>query len=84
MCPRPRREIHLAAVLSAIAIAILATPAVPVHAAMPSWNGKYSLVRYAVDKSGTSVAAGQAEPTFSADYVFVTVEMPVAFSAGPR
>jgi len=39
---------------------------------MPSWNGKYSLVRYAVNKTGTSVAAGQPEPTFSADYVFVT------------
>ena len=49
-----------------------ASPPFPVHAAMPSWNGKYSLVRYAVDKSGTSVAASQAEPTFSADYVFVT------------
>ena len=47
-------------------------PAVPAHAATPSWNGKYSLVRYAVEKSGTSVAAGQAEPTFSADYVFST------------
>ena len=42
------------------------------HALLPSWNGRYSLVRYAVSKSGTSVAAGQAEPTFSADYVFVT------------
>src|SRR4051812_37980755 len=46
--------------------------AVPGQAAAPAWNGKYSLVRYAVDKSGTSVAAGQAEPTFSADYVFTT------------
>ncbi|WP_205878626.1 Rv2253 family sensor-like surface protein [Mycobacterium camsae] len=43
------------------------------HGASPAWNGKYSLVRYAVEKSGTSVAAAQAEPTFSADYVFSTV-----------
>jgi hypothetical protein len=54
------------------ALAICAIPAAPVHAMLPSWNGRYSLVRYAVNKTGTSVAAGQAEPTFSADYVFVT------------
>ena len=72
MCPRSRFEIRAAAVLSVIAIAVFGTAASPVHAATPSWDGKYSLVRYAVDKSGTSVAAGQAEPTFSADYVFAT------------
>ena len=55
-----------------VAIAVFGTPAVAVNAAVPSWNGKYSLVRYAAEKSGTSVAAGQAEPAFSADYVFVT------------
>ena len=65
-------HIRLAAALGAVAIATFGAPAVPAHAAAPSWNGKYSLVRYAVEKSGTSVAAGQAEPTFSADYVFVT------------
>jgi hypothetical protein len=58
--------------LAVIAIAVFGAPAVPVHAATPTWNGKYSLVRYAVDKSGTSVAASQAEPTFSADYNFAT------------
>ncbi len=67
-----RVAIHLAAVLSAVAVAIFGFPAVPVGAAIPSWNGKYSLVRYAVNKSGTSVAASQADSTFSADYVFVT------------
>jgi hypothetical protein len=56
----------------AMAIAIFGTPAFAVHAAMPSWSGKYSLVRYAAEKSGTSVAASQTEPAFSADYVFVT------------
>ena len=61
---------HLAVVLGVIAN--FGAPAVLVHAATPVWNGKYSLVRYAVNKSGTSVAAGQAEPTFSADYVFAT------------
>ncbi|BCI86605.1 hypothetical protein NIIDMKKI_18110 [Mycobacterium kansasii] len=58
--------------LAAAVIAVVGNPAVALHAATPSWNGKYSLVRYAAVKSGTSMAAGQAEPTFSADYVFTT------------
>jgi hypothetical protein len=66
------RFAHLVALLGGIALAISGTAVIPVDAAMPSWNGKYSLVRYAVDKTGSSAAAGQAEPTFSADYVFVT------------
>ena len=68
VCSRWRFGRHLAVVV----LAILGAPAVSVHAATPVWTGKYSLVRYAVNKSGTSVAAGQAEPTFSADYVFAT------------
>jgi hypothetical protein len=67
-----RRE-STAVGFAVIAIAVCGAPAVPAHAATPSWNGKYSLVRYAVEKSGTSVAATQAEPTFSADYVFSTL-----------
>src|ERR1700753_532674 len=59
-------------VIQAAVLATIATFVTPAHAATPAWNGKYSLVRYAVDKSGTSVAATQAEPTFSADYTFVT------------
>jgi hypothetical protein len=66
----PRTGARLAAALGAIAL--VTAPAIPAHATMPSWNGKYSLVRYAVDKTGSSVAARQSEPTFSADYVFVT------------
>ncbi|MCV7195950.1 hypothetical protein [Mycobacterium angelicum] len=58
--------------LGALAVAAFGGPTVCVQAASPAWTGKYSLVRYAVDKSGSSVAASQAEPTFSADYVFVT------------
>jgi len=67
-----RSTIGAVAVLSAVAIAICGAPTAAVRAATPSWNGKYSLVRYAVDKSGTSRAAAQAEPTFSADYLFTT------------
>ncbi|BBX42502.1 hypothetical protein [Mycobacterium simiae] len=59
----------LAVLGAAIALGALAVCA---HATPPAWNGKYSLVRYAANKTGTSMAAGQAEPTFSADYVFVT------------
>jgi hypothetical protein len=70
MCLRSALAIRAAAPPLAIAIAIAS--GVSVHAAMPAWNGKYSLVRYAADKSGTSAAAGQPEPTFSAEYVFVT------------
>lgn len=36
------------------------------------WNGKYSLVRYAGEKTGTSLAARQPEPDFSDVYTFVT------------
>src|SRR6185312_9683119 len=68
---RPR--FRVVAVLAAVTASVAGTPAVYAHAVSPSWNGKYSLVRYAVSKSGTSVAATQAEPTFSADYVFTTV-----------
>lgn len=60
------------AVLAAVTASVVDTPAVGAGALAPSWNGKYSLVRYAASKSGTSVAATQAESTFSADYVLRT------------
>lgn len=72
MRPISRWEARVAGMLAAAVIAVVGNPAVALHAATPSWNGKYSLVRYAAVKSGTSMAAGQAEPTFSADYVFTT------------
>lgn len=67
---RPR--FRVVAVLVAVTASVAGTPAIGAQAVSPSWNGKYSLVRYAAGKSGTSVAARQAEPTFSADYVFST------------
>ena len=36
------------------------------------WNGKFSLLRYAGEKTGTSLAASQHEPDFSDVYTFVT------------
>lgn len=41
-------------------------------AASQVWNGKYSLLRYAGEKTGTSLAARQPEPDFSDVYTFVT------------
>lgn len=67
---RPR--LRVVAVLAAVTASVAGAPAVCAHAVSPSWNGKYSLVRYAAGKTGTSVAATQAEATFSADYVFTT------------
>lgn len=63
---------RVGAVLTAITTLVVGASGMSANAMSPSWNGKYSLVRYAASKSGTSVAAKQAEPTFSADYVFTT------------
>lgn len=41
-------------------------------AAVPQWNGRYTVVTYASQKNGTSVAARQAESDFSAVFVFST------------
>ncbi|KUH76710.1 hypothetical protein AU184_13160 [Mycolicibacterium novocastrense] len=41
-------------------------------AANPAWNGRYEIVTYASDKMGTSIAAAQSEPDFSAQYVLAT------------
>lgn len=67
---RPR--FRVVAVLAAVTALVVGAPGMCANAMSPSWNGKYSLVRYAVNKSGTSVAATQIEPTFSANYVFTT------------
>jgi hypothetical protein len=63
-----------------LGVAILATALVGVDglaapvavAASQVWNGKYSLLRYAGEKTGTSLAARQPEPDFSDVYTFVT------------
>src|SRR5512132_1892338 len=51
------------------------------------WNGKYSLLRYAGEKTGTSLAARQPEPDFSDEYTFVTAcsrECVATVVDGPR
>lgn len=40
--------------------------------AAPLWSGRYTVVTYASEKIGTSVAARQPEPDFSAQYTFST------------
>ena len=41
-------------------------------AADQQWSGRYTIVSYASQKGGTSVAARQPESDFSAEFVFVT------------
>ena len=64
---RSATALLVAAVTSAGVVAAPAAGATP-----QVWNGKYSLVRYAGEKTGTSMAAGQHEPDFSDVYTFVT------------
>ena len=42
------------------------------EAAGPEWNGRYQIVTFASDKMGSSVAAAQSEPDFSASYVIAS------------
>ena len=59
----PYRRKRLALFVVAIAAgAVCISPATTADADLPSWNGKYALVRYAADKTGTSMAARQPEP----------------------
>ena len=42
------------------------------QAATPEWNGRYTVVTFASEKIGTSIATQQPEPDFSAQYTFST------------
>ncbi len=61
----------VAATLVAAAVSGILPGAAPAQAA-PQWNGRYTLVTYASEKVGTSIAARQSEPDFSGQYRFVT------------
>ena len=64
---------RLSSALLAVTLVGGAVCAMPVaDAAGQVWNGKYSLLRYAGEKTGTSLAARQPEPDFSDVYNFVT------------
>ncbi|MDS1114164.1 hypothetical protein RD149_10310 [Gordonia westfalica] len=71
---RTRRgtRVGITSIVAAV-VAVGLAPAVsagPANAAEPAWNGVYSLKRFAASKTGTSLAARQAEPDFSDDYTF--------------
>lgn len=57
----------------ATALAVAVGIAGPAQAAPANWSGRYTLVTYASQKLGTSVAARQPEPDFSGQYTFDTV-----------
>ncbi|MGV0793414.1 hypothetical protein ABQE89_16600 [Mycolicibacterium sp. XJ1819] len=57
----------------AVYAAVSAISVLPsVSAAPPSWEGRYQVITYASEKMGSSVAAAQSEPNFSAVYVLAT------------
>ena len=61
------------AVIAVLAItAGMGTSVVTAHAAGQNWSGRFTVVTYAAQKAGTSAAARQSEPNFSAQYTFVT------------
>src|SRR3954471_23486250 len=64
------RMVKALIVVALVAANVCAMPVVV--AAGQVWNGKYSLLRYAGEKTGTSMAARQPEPDFSNIYTFVT------------
>jgi hypothetical protein len=61
-----------AQVVAVIFAGVSVVGAATVDAAGQEWSGRYTVVSYAAAKTGTSVAARQPEPDFSAEYVFVT------------
>ena len=64
---------RMSSALLAVTLVGGAESAMPVaDAAGQVWNGTYSLLRYAGEKTGTSLAARQPEPDFSDVYNFVT------------
>ena len=58
--------IGAASVASAVVLPASASPLAQ------QWSGRYKVVSYASLKYGTSVAARQPEPDFSAEFVFLT------------
>ncbi len=54
-----------------VACASILTP-VTAQAAPPNWSGRYTMVTFASEKIGTSVATRQPEPDFTGQYTFTT------------
>ncbi|BBX15339.1 hypothetical protein CRI77_15590 [Mycolicibacterium duvalii] len=66
--PRARSALASATVVAALCVCGGATA----QAAPQGWNGRYTVVTYASEKIGTSIASRQPEPDFSAQYTFST------------
>jgi opacity protein-like surface antigen len=65
----PLRTVLLGALL-VVALCAVAEPTA--QAAGQPWNGRYTVMTYASQKAGTSRAARQPEPDFSAVFTFAT------------
>ncbi len=63
-----RKSLLVAALLGSSVI----VTAMPAGAATQTWDGDYSVKRFAASKTGTSLAASQWEPDFSDIYTFET------------
>ncbi|KMO67249.1 hypothetical protein EV589_1846 [Mycobacterium sp. BK558] len=64
-----RRSALAAATLVAAACVC---PGATATAAPPDWSGRYTVITFASNKLGTSIAARQPEPDFRAQYTFST------------
>ncbi|NVN49621.1 hypothetical protein [Mycolicibacterium hippocampi] len=65
---RARTALTTATLVAAAGICTVATA----QAAPAEWIGRYTMVTFASDKIGTSIAARQPEPDFSGQYTFST------------
>ncbi len=66
-----RRARHALAAAIVVAAACVGSAAT-VSAAQPDWTGRYTVVTFASQKIGTSIATQQSEADFSAQYTFST------------
>ena len=66
------RRMWSALIAATSATAACISVAATAEAAGAEWNGPYQIVTFASDKMGSSVAAAQPEPDFSASYVLAT------------
>ncbi|MGY4649204.1 Rv2253 family sensor-like surface protein [Mycobacterium sp. URHB0021] len=68
----PTRPIWSALSTASCVAAACISVSAAAEAAGPAWNGRYSVVTYASQKTGSSGAARQPESDFSAQFDFVT------------
>jgi hypothetical protein len=68
---RLRAVVCVVATVSTMLLTMVAS-VVTAQAAGQQWSGRYTVVTYASQKAGTSGASRQAEPDFSAQFVFAT------------